>query len=274
MRQQNLALLAKWWWRFHEDKDSLWVKVIKGKYRMDHGTWLPQLPESGQVTNIWRDICCIGNISSCIGPLIQEGFRIRVHSGQAVMFWNHTWLGDQAIREAYPRLYLLSSQKNDMVSVVRDGYGHGSWNLQFRRSLRPWEEDEREDLIQRLQSITLDPLKPDSLHWKWEDSGRFSVKSVYEHWERQNSSRDPILGSVWKNLSPPKVEVFLWLAIQDRVATRSVLHSRNMIVDPHLALCPFCSEQTLLSGGLTAGSVNWRSTFGKLACLLPSGPYG
>lgn len=35
LMQQNMTLLAKWWWRFSKDKDSLWVKVIKGKYGLD-----------------------------------------------------------------------------------------------------------------------------------------------------------------------------------------------------------------------------------------------
>ncbi|KAG5527983.1 hypothetical protein RHGRI_028797 [Rhododendron griersonianum] len=31
---QNLALLAKWW-RFYKDSDSLWVKVVKSKYKLE-----------------------------------------------------------------------------------------------------------------------------------------------------------------------------------------------------------------------------------------------
>ncbi|XP_058198468.1 uncharacterized protein LOC131313991 [Rhododendron vialii] len=157
MMQQNLALLAKWWWRFHEDKDSL--------------------------------------------------------------------------GECYKRKIQI-----------------GSWNLATtttgnRRTLRPREEDERKELIQSLQNVSLDPSRPDYLYWKWKDSRRFSVKSAYDQWERQCFSRDPVLGSVWRSLSPPKVEIFSWLAIQSRVATRSMLHNRNLILDPRLVRCPFSSKQ-------------------------------
>lgn len=30
--KKNQALLAKWWWRFEEEKDALWRKIISNKY--------------------------------------------------------------------------------------------------------------------------------------------------------------------------------------------------------------------------------------------------
>lgn len=46
----------------------------------------------------------------------------------------------------------------------------------------------------------------------------------------------------WRNLSPPKIEIFMWLACQNRIATRSVLNSRNIIVgmDEQDLACKFC----------------------------------
>ena len=32
LRLNNLALLAKWWWRFGEEKEVLWRRVIASKY--------------------------------------------------------------------------------------------------------------------------------------------------------------------------------------------------------------------------------------------------
>ncbi|XP_058198562.1 uncharacterized protein LOC131314086 [Rhododendron vialii] len=69
----------------------------------------------------------------------------------------------------------------------------------------------------------------------------FSVKSAYGQWELQNHSSSALLGSLWKNLAPPKVVIFAWVAVKERVATRSVLLSRNLINEIQLALCPLCS---------------------------------
>lgn len=118
LRLHNLSLIAKWWRRFSKEKNSLWVKVIRGKYNLDQGCWFPHLPASGQVTNIWKGICSITNTSSCISALIQEGFRVKIGSGQETLFWDHVWFGDRAIKEMYPRLYLISSKKREAVSAL------------------------------------------------------------------------------------------------------------------------------------------------------------
>ncbi|KAI8542071.1 hypothetical protein RHMOL_Rhmol08G0110300 [Rhododendron molle] len=170
MIEQNHALLAKWWWRFSREKDSLWAKVVCRKYGFSHQDWLPQLPSSGRVSIIRRDICSIGNPDSEMGNIIQAGFKLQVYSGNNTLFWNHKWMGDQTLREEFPRLYLKSSQKDELYMIF----------------------------------------------------GK--------------------LESLWRNLSPLKVEILSWMACQGRIATRSILSSRNIIVgvDDHALACPFC----------------------------------
>lgn len=238
---QNLALLAKWWWRFSNDKDSLWVKVIRGKYNLPPDCWFPRLPASGQISNIWSDICSIGNVSSPIGPIIQEGFKVQVGSGRKTLFWDVVWLGDEALKGVYPRLYSISTQKGHVVSDIKEEGGADRWNLTFGRRLYDWEKCQEEELQQRLHGIALDPSKQDSVQWKWSSNRCFSVKSLYGQWEQGVQIGDEVLGSLWKNLSPPKVEIFSWLALQGRVATRSVLAHRNMLQEGQVPLCPLCS---------------------------------
>ena len=33
LKALNLAMLGKWWWRFLNDKNAMWVSVIKSLYR-------------------------------------------------------------------------------------------------------------------------------------------------------------------------------------------------------------------------------------------------
>lgn len=87
LMQQNSSLLAKWWCRFNKDKDSLWVKTIRGKYGIGQNCWLPQMPLSRFVSNIWEDICSIGEQNSSIGSIICNGFRIKVNSGNETLSW-------------------------------------------------------------------------------------------------------------------------------------------------------------------------------------------
>jgi hypothetical protein len=48
---------------------------------------------------------------------------------------------------------------------------------------------------------------------------------------------------LWKGIAPPKIEMFLWLVLQERVCTRSFLLLRNLI-HPSRALCPLCQLET------------------------------
>ncbi|XP_058189531.1 uncharacterized protein LOC131307140 [Rhododendron vialii] len=219
--QQNMALLAKWWWRFSKDKESLWVRVTRAKYNLDQHYWLPYIPSSGSVSNVWRDICSVGDSDSCLGRVVQEVFRVQVNFGSETSFWNHVWLGNKCLKDEYPRLFSASDQQGEM----------------FRRRLFDWENLHKEELELRLQNVTLNPSKPDCLRWNWSADGCYTVNSAYKCGDVFNQLRNSVLGSLWKNLSPPKVEIFTWMVIQERVATRSVLQSRNIIAEPQELSC-------------------------------------
>ncbi|XP_058203090.1 uncharacterized protein LOC131317570 [Rhododendron vialii] len=161
----------------------------------------------------------LGNASSGTGSIIQAGFKVQVGSGQETLLWDHIWLGEVALKDVYLRLFRISTQKDQVISVVKEGAGEGSWNLHFGRRLYDWEELQKVELQQRLQNVALDYSKKDTLQWIWSSNKCFSVKS---------------------NLSPPKVEIFSWLAVQGRVATRSLLMSKNVIQEGPLSKCPFC----------------------------------
>lgn len=69
----------------------------------------------------------------------------------------------------------------------------------------------------------------------------FSVKLAYSKWEAQKFTEDKEFFAVWKNICPPKVEIFVWMAIQGCIASKSVLVRRG-IIDNNLGRCPFCKE--------------------------------
>lgn len=83
----------------------------------------------------------------------------------------------------------------------------------------------------------------DSLRWKWESKTTlFSVKSCYEKWELEFN---PQCKLIWKNICPFKVEVFLWQALEDKIATGAELVKRNVLNPENgdLGLCPFCNQE-------------------------------
>lgn len=52
----NRALLAKWLWRYGEEPNGLWRRVIKDKYK-DHGRgWSSRQPVGPYGSELWKDI--------------------------------------------------------------------------------------------------------------------------------------------------------------------------------------------------------------------------
>lgn len=204
--EHNSALLAKWWWRYNKDRDSLWVKTIISKYgALD--TWKPLLPNHGSISNIWKDICHIGNPETIIGQIISHGFKIKVNSGNATKFWSHAWIGDQTLEANFPRLFLLSTQKESLVCEL---FGpDASWNLQFRRALFDWELDLLVNLKLILDGADFNNSRDDCLTWNWNANLTFSVISVYSEWEKQSFQENSSLNHIWRNLCPAKIDFCL-----------------------------------------------------------------
>lgn len=106
----KLSLAAKWWWRFSKDNESLWVNVVMEKYNLDQRSWLSKCPSRGSISTVWKDICSVGDHSSSVRGIVQEGFKIKVCAGNNIYFWNHSWIGPHTLKEDFPRLFLLSTQ--------------------------------------------------------------------------------------------------------------------------------------------------------------------
>ncbi|GMQ02192.1 hypothetical protein CsSME_00048543 [Camellia sinensis var. sinensis] len=51
---QNIALLAKLGWKFNSDPDTIWTKVLKGKYLHNHS--FSNWPTNKNASQIWRSI--------------------------------------------------------------------------------------------------------------------------------------------------------------------------------------------------------------------------
>ncbi|KAL7224433.1 hypothetical protein ACSBR1_025812 [Camellia fascicularis] len=64
----------------------------------------------------------------------------------------------------------------------------------------------------------------DRLRWAAGTSGLFSVAFVYKGCELSPISNSRITYFIWKNVSPPKVQLFGWLAWKGRIKTSTYLH--------------------------------------------------
>lgn len=111
-------------------------------------------------------------------------------------------------------MYSLSTEKEEslqQISVKKSSLG--VWQLQFRRNLLDWEEEE----LQRLSGLHVSsPIirldLEDSCSWLASSSGQFSMSFVWRWWATAKGPDLKVPAGVWDNLAPPKVQFFCWLA--------------------------------------------------------------
>lgn len=114
-----------------------------------------------------------------------------------------------------------------------------SWD--WRRPIRDGCEDEELDqLKETLKDCELTD-KPDGWRWNLVSNGIFSVGSM------RRAIENSYLGmgekeTIWITLTPPKVNIFMWRVMLDRVPTRDNLN--KMKLDLNSLLCPVCGFTT------------------------------
>ena len=78
---------------------------------------------------------------SLTGRVLRENIGVKIGNGDQVLFWQDVWVGKSPFELSFPRLYMLSNQKNVFVNeVYKEETGGSKWKLEFRRNLFEWEK--------------------------------------------------------------------------------------------------------------------------------------
>jgi hypothetical protein len=175
-----------------------------------------------------------------------KAVKKKVGNGLLTSFWNDPWIGDQSLRQRFPRLFGISTQKDEVIGNL----GHIAhdvwvWNLQWRRSLFVWEEDQYGEFLN-----VITPFMPSDRidTWLWLDGDiqGFTANSAYLLLAAEYIppvERDLVFHFVFKNLwkcgAPSKVCAFAWQLLLDRIPTKDNLLKRR-IIQPAQGVCVFC----------------------------------
>ena len=225
---KNAALLFKWWWKFLDiSEQSLWINEGRSG-----GLW-------GQITNMSK-------VRPEVLDVVSKGLWRKVGEGDSTLFWEYKWIGEVSLKTKFPRLYAISNQKHSLILDM--GYWDGQvwcWTFRWRREFLQWERDLFEQLLNMLGSHPLVEGIEDSIQWKFDSSGSFTVKSfvLQVHNLIDGNSHGTLVASLaWKGLAPPRAEVLVWFVLQERLNTRERLCKLN-ILPPVSAPCPFCQVE-------------------------------
>ncbi|XP_039040084.1 uncharacterized protein LOC120178234 [Hibiscus syriacus] len=124
LKAKNMALLAKWGWRFATERGALWRSVISHKYGSGDLPWLVSLGDIKKASITWRGIVNKLSSEGTAKWMSGESFRWVVGDGKSVLFWEDVWFGESALRSRYPRIYRLALRK---YITVCDMISAGEW---------------------------------------------------------------------------------------------------------------------------------------------------
>ncbi|RVX05699.1 LINE-1 reverse transcriptase-like [Vitis vinifera] len=86
----NKTLLAKWNWRFANEREVSWNQVIRGKYREARGGWCSREVREAHGLGLWKGI-------RADWKLVSDRLAFIVGNGRRVSFWRDRWCGESPL---------------------------------------------------------------------------------------------------------------------------------------------------------------------------------
>ena len=226
----NKALLSKWCWRFANERDSLWRKVIQSKFGEGFGGWCSGDINGGYGVSLWKEI------KKEWSQLTQYTY-LALGNGRRISFWKDVWCGEEALSIMFPNLFRLTAQKNARVADLWNwNSGEGGWNPIFLRSFNDWEMEEVNRFLQVLYNKQIRPLIEDKILFKGSRNDAYSVSSMYRELECFPHAAFPSR-SIWNYVVPPRMGFFAWEASWGKVLTLDQLKRRGRDFANRCFLC-------------------------------------
>lgn len=214
----NNAMLAKWYWQWTNPEKRLWKTI----FQQTNQTLWP-VPKSKFFNITLKDVYSFMDTSI---------MRI-VGKGDSILFWGHNW-GIGILKHEFKILYSYAIDQNQSIAQMS-----GARNIRelFRGVLSEEAEQELTQLIQNLhqQTIML-TSNPDEARWKWTPSSQFSVSSYYHAFIHAPTIRSQV-HKIWKIKAPPRMQVFSWLMMQNKVLTIDNLMKRGWTMVNRCIMC-------------------------------------
>ncbi|GKV13012.1 hypothetical protein SLEP1_g24089 [Rubroshorea leprosula] len=200
-------------WRLHSEKSNTWSKLFCRKYSIvdprdplpNHGSPTLQAMKEGR-------------------SLFQRGLRWIPRNGNSIFFWNDCWVGNQPLSKVFYGPHLPSSDSVLLADVLLDGSTSGiAYHLP-------------QELLAQMQAI------PIATNTTLEDN--FSPSSALCLLRDLPTTKDCTWSWIWKVVTLPKIQFFIWLLSHCRLKSLAFLHRLNISPSPN---CPRChdAEETI-----------------------------
>ena len=203
----------------------------------------------------------------CQGEVFNKSVGFRVGEGKNIHFWYDDWVAIGKFWPLFPRLFRVVCNKE---SSVKDCYfwvsSKVSWFVSFSRGFCQFEVSDYESLLSILVNVFICKGEEHIRIWKPCPLGRISIGSFYGVSSIVLGSHSH-LSQVWCGLAPPRVEVFLWLAVAEKISTVDNLRKRRIMSEAISDTCVLCGKEketiTHLFLHCEFASCIWQSFFKK-----------
>ncbi|GJZ89940.1 putative RNA-directed DNA polymerase [Tanacetum coccineum] len=131
----NLAMLIKWWWRFHTEKNTLWKDIIISIHGLTGG--YGSIPARSAPLSPWKTIICLDKQLSCANISLESIFIRQVRDGSLFRFWLDKWIGAVTLKTMFPRLFSMELHKQcTNRDIFSSNNGFQQFNFKWRRPIR------------------------------------------------------------------------------------------------------------------------------------------
>ncbi|KAF7830690.1 putative glycerophosphodiester phosphodiesterase, protein kinase RLK-Pelle-LRK10L-2 family [Senna tora] len=227
MRSMNCAMLTKLGRRLIEDRNSLWAKVVRSKYKCGSDL-IPLVDKRRKGSCVWKGICKVWE-------RVEQGLKWNLGDGNTVRFWKDRWVPDCPILE---EVDVTQLELRNFKEVVSDYITDDHWDV---AKLRRWFG---EDIVRRILALPTPShgFGADKVVWGLNPNGRFSVSSVF-FMDREKPLEDEskFWKKVWRWPGPQRFKSFLWLFSKDKLYTNLCRFERRIFGN---LLCPRCGRHS------------------------------
>ncbi|KAH1265731.1 putative ribonuclease H protein [Glycine max] len=207
-----------------------WRGLEEGLPKQTHSFW-------------WSDLRSIIHHSS-MGDVLKQ-FLWKLGSGDQILFWEDSWVGDGiTLRDKYPELYQISSQKFQIVESM-ESFGEAGWEWEFswRRNLFDNELGRASAFIEQATALSPNATLKDYWVWGADPKGIFTTSTAYLciKGDQPIGHLNRGFNQLWEIKVPPRALSFAWRLLWDRLPTKENLIRRQVVIENDL--CTFCQSQ-------------------------------
>lgn len=175
-----------------------------------------------------------------------------------------SWLGKGILRCQLPTLY--SFAMNLEITLQQGALSDQHLLNSFSPNLTEQAQGELQQLRHNLAQLHLIHSTPDDIQWKATGTGAFSVQLAYKEMKGE-AVMALDLRHIWKLKAPPRMIIFGWLAIRNRILTHDNLKNRGCII---ITRCPLCKVATESVHHLFHNCAFTREVYRRLTVRQPS----